>query len=145
MGWKNYFTKQDEAWTSWGEASSEAIMTVANFSSEVMGQIDAIAQQRHQNKMQTLDNEYNADIAALEGQGLSEKEFADKKAIIDKNYQTKKKDLEIKAAKREKKMAIFQDGVCWNYGCYADCRNIFSADTNGKWCFGFFTYKRNRW
>ena len=107
-GWKNYFTKQDEAWTSWGEASSEAIMTVANFSSEVMGQIDAIAQQRHQNKMQTLDNEYNADIAALEGQGLSEKEFADKKAIIDKNYQTKKKDLEIKAAKREKKMAIFQ-------------------------------------
>lgn len=107
QGWKNYFTKQDEAWDKWGEASAEAIMTVANFSSEVMGQFDAIAQQRHENKMQTLDNEYNADIAALEARGLSEKEFAKEKERIDKGYQDKKKALEIKAAKREKKMAIF--------------------------------------
>ena len=73
-----------------------------------MGNLDAVAQQRHENKMTTLDNEYNADIAALEGRGLSEKEFAAEKEKIDKSYQTKKKELEIKAAKREKKMAIFQ-------------------------------------
>ena len=107
-GWKNYFKKQDESWENWGETTAEAIMTVANFSSEVMGQLDAVAEQRHKNKMQTLDNEYNQDIANLEARGLSEEEFADKKKAIDEKYQDKKKALEVKAAKREKKMAIFQ-------------------------------------
>ena len=107
-GWKTYFANQDAAWSSWGEKTAGVMSEVGAFASDIGGQINAIAQQRHANEMQMLDNEYNSSIQNLENRGLSEKEFASEKERIDKSYQTKKKALEIKAAKREKKMAIFQ-------------------------------------
>ena len=107
-GWKTYFANQDAAWSSWGEKTAGVMSEVGAFASDIGGQINAIAQQRHANEMQMLDNEYNSSIQNLENRGLSEKEFAEEKERIDKSYQTKKKALEIKAAKREKKMAIFQ-------------------------------------
>ena len=108
QAWKNYFTQQDAAWASWGEVAQQATLTVTDFMTEVLGQIDAIGQQRHDNKMQQINNEQTAEIAALEQQGLSEKEFAKEKEIIDKKYAKKKKEQEIQNAKREKRMAIFQ-------------------------------------
>ena len=108
QGWKNYFGKQDEQWLSWGQKTQEITMAVTEFIGDTLGQMDAIAQQRHENKMITLDNEYNAEISNLEKQGLSEKEFATQKEAIDKRYAEKKKTLEIQAAKREKRMALFK-------------------------------------
>ena len=107
-GWVTYFANQDLAWSSWGEKTAAVMGEVAAFASDIGGQINAIAQQRHANEMQMLDNEYSSSVQNLENRGLSEKEFAAEKEKIDKSYQTKKKALEIKAAKREKKMAIFQ-------------------------------------
>ena len=44
----------------------------------------------------------------MQQRGLSEESFAQAKELIDQKYDNKKKELEKKAAKREKRMAIFQ-------------------------------------
>ena len=108
QGCKDYFTKQDEAWLSWGAKTQEIALTVTDFLSNAMGQLSAISAQRHQNEMTQLSNEQSQEMQNLSARGLSEKEFAAEKTIIDKKYANKKKDLEQAQAKREKKMAIFQ-------------------------------------
>jgi hypothetical protein len=108
QGWKNYFSKQDAQWLAWGDKTQEITSTVTSFIGETLGSIDAIAQQRHENKMITLDNEQAVEMSNLEARGLSEKEFASEKADIDKKYAGKKKELEIASAKRAKRMALFQ-------------------------------------
>ena len=43
---------------------------------------------------------------------------------------------------------VLRKRMTWAVGIFAPTNKhgkIFSTDTNGKWCFGFFTYKRNRW
>jgi TP901 family phage tail tape measure protein len=107
-GWKNYFAKQDEQWLSWGAKTQEITMSVTQFIGDTLGQLDAIAQQRHENKMITLDNEYNKELEQLNNKGLSEKEYTKAKEALDQKYADKKKQLEIQAAKREKRMALFK-------------------------------------
>jgi len=106
--WKNYFAKQDEQWTSWGAKTQEITAVTTQFISDTLGQLDAIAAQRHENKMITLDNEMNAELRSLEQRGLGEEEYNKRKEAIEKKFADKKKQLEIKAAKREKRMALFQ-------------------------------------
>ena len=107
QGWVDFFAKQDESWTTWGESTKEIMMNVGNFTSELTGKIDAIGQQRHKNKMMSLDNEYNKEISNLDGMNLSEEKYQKKKDAIDKRFAEKRKQLEIKEAKRAKKIAIF--------------------------------------
>jgi len=108
QGWKDYFANQDEAWMSWGNKAQEITMATLSVISDVVGQFDAIAQQRHENKMQSIDNEQAKEMESLKSKGLSEEEYEKKKAAIDAKYEKKRKIEKTKAAKREKKMAIFQ-------------------------------------
>ena len=105
--WKKYFAKQDQDWTSWGAKTQEITMTVTDFIGGTMAQLDAIAQQRHQNEVGRMNNEYAQEIANLEAKGLSEEEFNKRKESIDARYADRKKELDKKAARREKKMALF--------------------------------------
>lgn len=108
QGWKDYFAKQDAAWLSWGAKAQEITMTTLDTISNIVGQFDAIAQQRHENKMQSIDNEQTKEMESLKAKGLSEEEYEKKKLAIDAKYEKKRKIEKTKAAKREKKMAIFQ-------------------------------------
>ena len=108
QGWKDYFAKQDAAWLSWGAKAQEITMTTLDTISNIVGQFDAIAQQRHENKMQSIDNEQTKEMESLKEKGLSEEEYEKKKLAIDAKYEKKRKIEKTKAAKREKKMAIFQ-------------------------------------
>ena len=108
QGWKDYFANQDAAWLSWGAKTQEITMSTLDTISNVVGQFDAIAQQRHENKMQSIDNEQTKEMELLKSKGLSEEEYEKKKLAIDAKYEKKRKIEKTKAAKREKKMAIFQ-------------------------------------
>lgn len=105
--WAKYFAKQDEDWTNWAGKTQAITLALTEFMSDTMGQIDAIAQQRHENEMIRMDNAYNKELSQLEQKGLSEEEFAKRKEAIDAKYAAKKKELDRKAARREKSMAIF--------------------------------------
>jgi len=108
QNWKNYFSKQDSQWLAWGQKTQEITMATAEFLNNTLGSLDAIAQQRHENKMIQMDNEYNQELSNLENRGLSEAEFKKQKEALDAKYADKKKQLEIKQAKREKRMALFK-------------------------------------
>ena len=105
--WTSYFAKQDEDWTNWGQKTQAITMEALDFIGGLLDNMDMIAEQRHKNSMIQAENEYKQDIENLEAQGLSEEEFNDAKIDLDKDYATKKGELEKKAAKREKKMALF--------------------------------------
>lgn len=108
QNWKNYFAKQDAQWLAWGQKTQEITMATADFLNNTLGSLDAIANQRHENKMIQMDNEYQQELTNLENKGLSEKEFKKQKEALDAKYADKKKQLEIKQAKREKRMALFK-------------------------------------
>tara|TARA_R100000742_G_C4279648_1_gene104985 strand:+ start:11799 stop:14423 length:2625 start_codon:yes stop_codon:yes gene_type:complete len=107
QGWKDYFAKQDADWLSWGQKTQEITLAVVEFLGATMGQLNAISQQRHQNEMIQMDNEYQQEMENLANRGLSEEEYNKAKEALDEKYADKKKELDRKAAKREKKMAIF--------------------------------------
>ena len=78
-----------------------------------------------------LDNEYNSELAKLEGMGLSEKEFKKQKEILDEDYAEKKKELDKKQAKREKKMAVFNAIINTAAGIAKALPNIILAGIVG--------------
>ena len=129
--WKDHFAKQDENWLAWGQKTQEITLTVTDFAMQMMGQLNSIADQYHKNDMIRLDNEYNSELAKLEGMGLSEKEFKKQKEILDEDYAEKKKELDKKQAKREKKMAVFNAIINTAAGIAKALPNIILAGIVG--------------
>ncbi len=74
---------------------------------EVFGRVDAILGQHFENKRLLIDEDYNRQRKLIEQSAMGEQAKADAIDKLDKDTAKKKKALQIKQAKAEKKMQLF--------------------------------------
>lgn len=105
--WQKFFANQDKEWEAWGKNTAQVMDHFIGNASQISAGLNSVFQQGHNNRMIALDNEYNKELSVLENKALSADEFNKRKEQLDRRYENSRKALQIKAAKSQKRFAIF--------------------------------------
>ena len=94
-------------WAEFGETATDKIQKVGAIFSEVMGAMKAASDQRFQNEFANLDLETQKQIESVENSALTEEQKQDKIDTIQRDADVKRKAIQKRQAKANKKYAIF--------------------------------------
>lgn len=101
-----------------------------NFGSQAIGEIGNLYNMAADNKIKKLDEEYAAQVEAIENSTLSEEEKENKLAILEADIEAKKKKVQLENAKKQKKISLLQAMVDVPAAVMATFRNM------GGWPWG---------
>ena len=98
------------------EKAKETYITIASFAESMVGNLSGLFNSYYQNQIGWIEYEKSEQIAALDEQGLSDEEYADKKAEIDKKAAQEEYDLKLKAWKTQKALDTTQTIISTSLG-----------------------------
>jgi TP901 family phage tail tape measure protein len=98
--------KMKKGWSEFGETAADKIQKVGAIFSEVMGSMKAASDERFKTEFANLDLETQKQIEAVENSTLTEEEKQKKIADIERDADTKRKAIQKRQAKANKKFAI---------------------------------------
>ena len=102
----NLLDSMKKGWKDWGETTTERIQNVAGVFADMTGQMQAVSDQRFANEFAHLDLETQKKIEAIENSTMTEEEKADKIATIEQDADKKRKAIQLRQAKANKKFTI---------------------------------------
>ena len=108
-----------------------AMEKIEAVTTEVFGRVDAILGQHFENKRMLIDEDYNRQRKLIEQSAMGEQAKADAIDKLDKDTAKKKKALQIKQAKAEKKMQLFSAIINVASAVAANIANPFLATAIG--------------
>jgi len=92
--------------TEWAQKNEEKVSEIAGVTMDFLGQINSMNQMNFDNKIASLDIEYEKEKAAIENSKQSEEDKQKAFALLDEKYDAKRKALQIKQAKADKAVAL---------------------------------------
>ena len=95
-----------KGWSEFGETAGAKIQKVGEIFSSITSQMKAVSDQRFANEFANLDQETERQILAVEQSSLTEKEKQDKIDTIQADADKKRKAIQLRQAKANKKFAI---------------------------------------
>lgn len=98
--------KMKAGWTEFGETAGQKIQKVGEIFSSITSQMEAASNQRFSNEFANLDLQTQREIQAIETSSATEKEKQDKIADIERGADKKRKEIQLRQAKANKKFAI---------------------------------------
>lgn len=97
----------DDGVESFADKYVSAMQDIEKVTGEVFGRVDGILSQHFENKRLLIEEDYNRQRQLIEQSTMGEQEKADAIDKLNKDTAKKKKALQIKQAKAEKKMQLF--------------------------------------
>ncbi len=97
----------DDGVESFADKYVSAMQDIEKVTGEVFGRVDGILSQHFENKRLLIEEDYNRQRQLIEQSTMGEQAKADAIDKLDKDTAKKKKALQIKQAKAEKKMQLF--------------------------------------
>lgn len=89
------------------EKAKDTYNAIVDTASQIFGQVNDIMQGVHDNEVIRIDQRLQKDIEAVTASTMGEKQKADAIKQLEEDADKKKKEIAVKAAKREKASAIF--------------------------------------
>jgi hypothetical protein len=105
---KPFFSDWKDDLQEFGEKAESVMSKVQAVSSQVYGQLDAIAAQSQKNKEIALDNEYQKRLETLKATVTNEEEQRAAIEALDAEYDIKRRSLQHSAAKQQKAASLAQ-------------------------------------
>tara|TARA_R110002167_G_scaffold366154_1_gene593294 strand:- start:15098 stop:17491 length:2394 start_codon:yes stop_codon:yes gene_type:complete len=99
--------KMKAGWDSWGETTIEKIQAVAGIFANIASQMSAISDQRFKNEFMNLDLQQQKEIEAVENSRMTAEQKEDAIATIENAGAEKRKEIQQRQAKAQKRSAIF--------------------------------------
>jgi TP901 family phage tail tape measure protein len=102
-----FFTDMDAGWEAFGETATDKIQNVAAIFSDMANQMSAISDQRFKNEFMNLDIQQQKEIEAVENSRMTAEQKETAIADIEKAGAEKRKEIQLRQAKAQKRSAIF--------------------------------------
>jgi len=103
-----FFTDMEAGWESFGETAAEKIQSVGQVFADIVGRMGAISDQRFKNEFMNLDLQTEKEVQAVENSKMTAEQKEAALTNIQKTAGEKRREIQRRQAKAEKKQAIFQ-------------------------------------
>ena len=103
-----FFADMEAGWESFGETAADKIIAVGQIFADIVGKMGAISDQRFQNEFMNLDLQTQKEIEAVEASRMTAEQKETAITGIQKTAGEKRREIQLRQAKAEKKQAIFQ-------------------------------------
>ena len=103
-----FFTDMDAGWESFGETAAEKIQAIGAVFADIAGRMGAISDQRFKNEFMNLDLQTQKEVQAVENSKMTAEQKETALTNIQKVAGEKRREIQLRQAKAEKKQAIFQ-------------------------------------